>query len=78
MQSTENGGLNILSYINNTIGINLRRNVFFPLYWKYIKHSNVLSCYEVLRNHQWNTLEENKKIQRKKLYKLVKYASQNI
>ena len=74
----ENGGNNILSYIDHTIGVYLRRNVIFPLYWKYIKHSKVLSCYKTLRNHQWNTLEENKRIQGKKLYKLIEYASQNI
>jgi len=60
------------------MGAYLRRNIFFPFYWKYIKHSNLLSCYKTLRNHQWNTLEENKKIQRKKLYKLIEYAGQNI
>jgi len=76
--STENGGINILSYINDIIASNLRRYVVFPFYWKYIKHSNVLSCYKVLRIHQWNTLEENKKIQQKKLYKLIEYASENI
>ena len=67
-----------MTYIDYTIGAYLRRNIIFPFYWKYIKHSNVLSCYKALRNHQWNTFEENKKIQRKKLYKLIKYASQNI
>jgi len=67
-----------LPYIDHAIGAYLRRNVVFPIYWKYIKHSNVLSCYKALRNYQWNTLEENKKIQRKKLYSLVTYASQNI
>jgi phenylacetate-CoA ligase len=74
----KNGGVSFLPYINQKIGTYLRKNIIFPFYWKYIKHSNVLSCYKVLRNHQWNTLEENKKIQRKKLYKLIKYASQNI
>ena len=67
-----------MPYIDHTIGVYLRRNIIFPFYWKYIKHSNVLSCYKALRNHQWNTLEENKKIQRKKLYTLIKYANQNI
>jgi len=50
----------------------------FPFYWKYIKRSNVLGYYQELKNHQWNTLEENKKIQQKKLYKLIKYASEYI
>jgi len=67
-----------LSYFNQKIGTYLRKNIVFPFYWKYIKHSNVLNCYKALRTHQWNTLEENKKIQQKKLYKLVKYASENI
>jgi len=67
-----------LSYIDQKIGTYLRKNIVFPFYWKYIKHSKVLSCYKTLRNHQWNSLEENKRIQEKKLYKLIEYASQNI
>ncbi len=74
----ENGGETILSYIDHAIGAYLRRNVIFPLYWKYIRRSNVLKYYQELRTHQWNTLEENKKIQQKKLYKLIEYASENI
>jgi len=67
-----------LSYINHTIGSYLRGSVFFPFYWKYIKRSNLLNYYQELKIHQWNTIEENKEIQRKKLYKLIDYASQNI
>jgi len=67
-----------LSYIKQKIVTYLRKNVVFPFYWKYIKHSKVLCCYKALRNHQWNTLEENKKIQRKKLFTLIKYVNQNI
>ena len=74
----ENGGDFILSYIDHTIGAYLRRYVVFPLYWKYIRRSNVLKYYQELRTHQWNTLEENRDIQQKKLYKLIKYAGQNI
>ena len=74
----ENRGEPILSYINHTIGAYLRRNIIFPFYWKYIKRSNVLNYYQELKNHQWNTLEANKKIQKKKLYALIQYASQNI
>lgn len=62
----------------SVIAAKLRRNIIFPFYWKYIKHSNVLSCYKALRTHQWNTIEENKEIQRKKLFKLIKYAGENI
>ena len=39
----------------------LRRNILIPIYWNYIRRSNVLKYYEELRTHQWNTLEENKK-----------------
>ena len=38
----------------------------------------MLGYYQELKNHQWNTVEENREIQRKKLYKLIKYADQNI
>ena len=64
-----------MSYINHSMGAYLRRNVIFPLYWKYIKRSNVLRYYQELRTHQ---AEENKKIQQKKLYKLIKCASEKI
>ena len=74
----ENGGETILFYIDHTIGAYLRRNIIFPFYWKYVKRSNVINCYQKLKIHQWNSLEENKKIQQKKLYKLIKYASKNI
>ena len=67
-----------MSYIDHTIGAYLRRSVFFPFYWKYIKRFNVLGYYQELKNHQWNTVEENREIQRIKLFKLIKYASQNI
>jgi len=67
-----------LSYINHAIGSYLRGCVFFPFYWKYIKRSNLLNYYQELKIHQWNSLEENRKIQQKKLYKLIDYASQNI
>ena len=60
------------------IGAKLRRSILLPLYWKYVKQWRVIEYYKKLKDHQWNTLEENKKIQRKKLYKLIKYADQNI
>ena len=63
---------------SSVIAAKLRRNIFFPVYWKYIKRSNVLNYYQELRNHQWNTIEENREIQRKKLYTLIKYVNQNI
>ncbi len=74
----ENGGVTFLSYIDHTIGAYLRKNIIFPLYWKYIKQYKVLDYYKKLKEHQWNTVEENREIQRKKLYRLIKYANQNI
>ena len=63
---------------SSVIAAKLRRNILLPIYWKYIKRYNVLNYYQELRNHQWNTMEENREIQRKKLYMLIKYANQNI
>ena len=67
-----------MSYLDHTIGAYIRRNVIFPIYWKYIKHAKVLQYYKQLQKHQWSTREENSNIQRKKLYALIEYASQNI
>jgi phenylacetate-CoA ligase len=67
-----------MSYIDHTLGADIRRNVIFPFYWKYIKHAKVLPYYKQLQKHQWSTREENSNIQRKKLYALIQYASQNI
>ncbi len=56
----------------------LRRYVLLPAYWKYVKHSQVLDHLRELRAQQWNSLEENRAIQARKLYELLKYASENI
>ncbi|HER24670.1 MAG TPA: phenylacetate--CoA ligase family protein [Candidatus Atribacteria bacterium] len=55
-----------------------RRNILLPIYWKYIKHWRVLEYYKKLKEYQWKTIEENRNLQRKKLFELVKYAGQNI
>ena len=68
----------ILPYRNKSFVTYLRKNIIFPFYWKCIRSSNVLKYYHELKAHQWNSLEENKKIQRKKLFNLIHYASQNI
>lgn len=60
------------------MGTKFRRNILLPIYWKYIKHWRVLEDYKKLKEWQWNTLEENRNLQREKLFKLVKYAGQNI
>jgi len=56
----------------------LRRNILLPVYWDYIRKLKTLKYYEKLRKLQWNTMEENREIQRKKLHMLIKYANQNI
>ena len=56
----------------------LRRNILLPIYWKYARQWRVLEYCEKLKDHQWNTIEENREIQRKKLHMLIKYANQNI
>ena len=67
-----------MSYLDHTVGAYIRRKVVYPLYWKYIKHAKVLPYYKQLQKHQWSTREEIVNIQRKKLYALIQYASQNI
>jgi phenylacetate-CoA ligase len=58
--------------------VKLRRNILLPIYWNHIRRLKTLNYYEKLRKSQWNTMEENRKIQRKKLYTLIKYANQSI
>ena len=65
--------------INNSgAATKLRRNVLIPFYRKYINRSKVLTYYQKLKELQWNSLEENREIQRRKLYQLIQCASQNI
>ena len=67
-----------MSYADYNMGAYLRRDILLPLYWKYVKRWRVLEYYKKLKDRQWNTLEENRNLQRKKLFKLIQYASQNI
>jgi len=55
-----------------------RRHVLLPANWKFVKHSRVLDHLHELQAQQWNSLEENEAIQARKLYKLLKYSSENI
>lgn len=64
--------------IDHTIGAYLRRHILIPFYWKYINRSKVLTYFQKLKEYQWNSLKENREIQRKNLYELIQYASQNI
>jgi len=63
---------------HHQLGVLLRRYILSPIYWKYIKYSQVLDYLQELRNQQWNSMEENQAIQAGKLCKLLKYASENI
>ena len=67
-----------MSYLDHTVGAYIRRIVVFPVYWKHIKHAKVLQYYQQLQKHQWATREEISNNQRKKLYALILYSSQNI
>ena len=67
-----------MSYLDHTVGAYIRRHILLPLYWKYIKRLKVLTYYQELKNHQWNSIKANREIQRRKLYNIIKYASQNI
>ncbi len=67
-----------MSYLDHTVGAYIRRNVIFPVYWKYVKHAKVLKYYKELQAHQWNSTEENHQLQQKKLFQLIQYASQDI
>jgi phenylacetate-CoA ligase len=60
------------------IGAKFRRNILLPIYWKYFKHWRVLEYYKKLKDRQWNTLKENRNLQKIKLFELIQYASQNI
>jgi len=67
-----------MSINTQSIAAKLRRNILLPFYWKYIKQWRTLEYYNELKEHQWKTIEENRETQRIKLFKLIKYASQNI
>jgi len=57
---------------------NLRRKILIPFYWKYINQSNVLNYLDKLKDYQWKSWEENQRLQRKRLFLLIKYAGKNI
>lgn len=60
------------------IKTNIAQNIFEPLYAKAYVKDNRLNYYNFIKKAQWNTLQENEKIQAQKLYQLIKYASKNI
>jgi phenylacetate-CoA ligase len=63
---------------SSDIVVKIRKHILLPLYWKYIKRLKVLDYYKELQAHQWNTLKENRNLQKIKIFKLIQYASQNI
>lgn len=60
------------------IKASIARKIYFPLYSYLYRRDNSIQYFKFLKNAQWNSLEENRKIQADRLYKLIKYASQNI
>lgn len=52
--------------------------VYEPLYCKLHARDNRLKIYKFFKKAQWNSLEDNRKYQARKLYELIKYASANI
>jgi len=67
-----------MTFIKHTVGSIIRRKFLIPFYWKYINRSKVLHYYGYLKKLQWNSMEENRKLQKKKLFALIEYASRNI
>lgn len=54
------------------------RHIFDPLYYRIYLGYNSSKFYNFLKKAQWNSLEENQKLQRESLYELLEYASKNI
>jgi len=52
--------------------------VYEPLYYKAYRNDETLKFFNLYKRLQWSSLENNKKFQAKRLYALVKYASENI
>lgn len=56
----------------------LTRKIYEPIYFKYYRRVKTLKSYREFERAQWNSIDENKKIQGDKLYELVKYAAEKI
>jgi len=52
--------------------------IYEPLYYKFYRKDDTLKFYKLYKKEQWNSLENNKKIQAQQLYKLIKYATETI
>lgn len=72
------GSLDYLSDLLFSFKSLLCKYLFYPLYYIiYLRH-NSYTYYNFLNKNQWNTLNQNYKIQSKLLYSLVDYASKEI
>lgn len=56
----------------------IARNIYEPLYSNFYRKDNRLAYYKFYKRVQWNTLDENKRIQAQRLCEIIKYASENI
>ena len=63
---------------NQSLSTYIRGNLFIPFYWKYINRSKMLTYFQSLKTYQWLSPEENRRLQGKKLFALVKYAGMHI
>ena len=67
-----------MPYSHQSLGTYIRRNLLIPFYWKYINRSKMLTYFQSLKTYQWLSPEENRRLQGKKLFALVKYAGMHI
>lgn len=49
-----------------------------PFLWKYFKKSKRYEIFKEMRKLQWNSLEDNLKLQKEKLFKILDYSINNI
>lgn len=56
----------------------VRRRAILPAYWRYVKHSRVLDRLEELRARYWDSPDQNRAAEARKLHELLKHASEHI
>ena len=67
-----------MPYSHQSLGTYIRRNLLIPFYWKYINRSKMLTYFQNLKTYQWLSPEENRRLQGKNLFALIKYAGMHI
>lgn len=54
------------------------KQIFNPLFWEHYKGLNRYKIFCDIKKNQWNSLAENQDEQKRKLFKMIKYADSNI